>query len=331
MLKSLKLIPALSVLLASCSAPTSGGEDEVWRWKLPSTFDSVPGQPDDNLITLLRLELGKKFFHDSRLSGDGKIACASCHKATLAFADTAALSAGVHGRRDGRNSPSLVNVGYQKALFMEGGVPSLELQVLAPFGNENEMDFTLTDAATVLRKDQDLADLAAKAYGKTIDGYVISRALAAYQRSLVSKPNGWDRYQDGDTAALSASARRGMAVFFNPENACSTCHAGFLFTDQNYHNIGLYTYYDDEGRSRLTLQDQDIGKFKTPGLRNVELTPPYMHNGSMKTLEDVIAFKSDGGADHPNKSVLSKKLNLSEGEKLDLKNFLLALTDQASY
>lgn len=316
-------------LLISCE---NGSEGDVHKkngfvLQVPATFKKPPPSPDDNALTEARIALGRLLFHETALSADGSVSCASCHKAELAYADNRPLSPGVHGRTDLRNAPSLLNVVYQKALFSEGGVPSLEAQVLAPFGNPNEMAFTLKDASEELRKISGYASLSRDAYGVELNGYVIARALSAFQRSLVSTGSPYDTFLLGDSTAISASAQRGKALFYSEALACGSCHSGFLFTDQGFHNIGLYTAYADEGRARLTLDAGDLGKFKTPSLRNVAITAPYMHDGSLAHLDDVLAHFNRGGVGHANQDGRIKSLDLDSLELTDLKAFLESLTD----
>lgn len=319
------LLMAAAVLFAACSSPES--EPQPHSWQLPPTFDSLPPVPDDNLLTDARIALGKRLFFDPRLSGDGMVSCATCHKPGLAFADTVAISPGVHGRMDFRNSPSLLNVAYQERLFREGGIPNLEIQVLAPFGNESEMDFNLREAVELLNREPAYPELARRAYGDTLTPLILARALATYQRSLISAGSRYDAWAMGDTLALSKAARRGANLFFSDRTQCASCHSGFLFTDQQYHNVGLYLVYEDEGRGRLTMKPGDMGKMKTPSLRNVAITPPYMHDGSVATLYEAVSHFNRGGTDHPNKDERVRSLGLSEEEVLDLCAFLETLTD----
>jgi len=310
-----------------CASTEEESQHKAWYPSLPGTFDSLPAMPDDNQLTQARIELGRLLFHEPLLSGDASVSCASCHKENLAFADNRRVSSGVHGRLDKRNSPSLVNVAYQKRLFMEGGVPNLEIQVLAPFGNANEMDFTLTAAAKLLQQDVVYRSLAREAYSSEINGFVISRALSAFQRSLISSGSLYDQFLLGDSIAIPAAAQRGSKLFYNDDIACGSCHSGFLYTDQEFYNVGLYIEYADEGRGRLTQNSDDLGKIKTPSLRNVAITAPYMHDGSVATLDEVLQHFNKGGLGHPNQDSRIKPLNLDEYQLSDLKAFLESLTD----
>jgi len=284
--------------------------------------------PTDNPLTEEAVELGRMLFFDPLLSKDNSVSCASCHHPVYAFADTTALSTGVHGERIGnRNSPSLANVGYLDALFMEGGVATLELQVLAPLGEQTEMDLQLTEAVERMKKITRYVELAKKAYGREIDPWLITRALAAYERTLVSGDSPYDQYFfQGNEIAITEEAKKGWELF--QELNCNACHSGYLFTNQGYFNIGLEEVSKDPGRGRLTDKPEDQGKFRVPSLRNVALTAPYMHDGSLKDLEGVIDHFASGGKNHPNKSPLIQGFQIDEEEKAALIAFLESLTDR---
>lgn len=315
------------IVLAALFAACNGEAEEGFELRVPSTFDSLPHIPADNILTESRIRLGERLFFDKQLSADGNISCGSCHIPAFAYADTVPVSAGVHGRLDFRNSPSLINVGYRKTLFREGGIPSLELQILAPFGNENEMDFGLRDALAYVASEARYRDMILAAYGEEPAPVHIARALACFQRSLVSSGSRYDAWLEGDTEALTASEKRGRTLFFSAETACSDCHSGFLFADDGFYNVGLHAHYEDLGRGRLTAAPGDAGKMSTPSLRNVALTAPYMHDGSISDLETVLKHFNSGGTDHPNKDPRIQPLGLSEADLHDIKHFLIALTD----
>jgi len=314
----------MAVLFFSCS-----DQDEAYRLSVPPTFDSLPEIPVYNSLSKEKVELGRLLFNDKRLSADGMISCASCHIEEYAYSDTVPISSGIHGKKDKRNAYGLVNVAYQKSLFMEGGVPNLELQSLAPFLNENEMGFELKQAVERVGGDDLYQKLSKAAFDTdSIDARIIAFSLAAFQRTLLSSGSRYDQFLQGDTTSLSYEERAGKDLFFNSRTQCSTCHSGFLFTDQEYYNIGLDSVIVDEGRGAITQSKKDLGKFKTPSLRNVALTGPYMHDGRIESLEGVIEFYNSGGNDHPNKDPRIQALQLSEEEKSNLISFLKALTDR---
>lgn len=290
----------------------------------------TPSIPEDNPLTVASVTLGKALFFDPRLSRDGTIACSNCHHASSAFSDTVGLSIGIDGRTSMRNSPSLANVAYHPALFRDGGVPTLERQVIAPVQDPVEMDHTLDGAAVALAGDPRYQRLSTLAYGRELDPFVITRAIACYERTLISGWSRYDRYLQGDASALSEAEIRGMSLFNSTGLNCTACHNGFDLSDHSYQNIGQYMEYPDPGRERISLDAADNGKFKVPTLRNIALTGPYMHDGAMQSLSDVVDHFASGGVDHPNKSPLLTTFTLSVEQKADLIAFLNALTDERS-
>ncbi|MBO6517206.1 MAG: cytochrome-c peroxidase [Bacteroidia bacterium] len=284
--------------------------------------------PEDNRFTPERWALGKALFYNKALSVDSSISCASCHKLDLAFADSLPTSPGVRQRAGVRNAPSLANVGYHPYLTREGGVPSLEMQALVPIQEHNEFDFNILSITERLKEDVDLVEMSQAAYDRDLDYFVLVRALATFQRSLISGNSAYDRYHfQGQSDAMSSSQLRGMELFNSDRTNCSKCHGGFNFTNYAFENNGLYNVYNDEGRKRLTNLNSDLARFKVPSLRNVEVTSPYMHDGAVSNLAEVIEHYDSGGFDHTNKSHLIKPLNLTKLEKADLLEFLNALTD----
>jgi len=284
--------------------------------------------PEGNELTTLRVALGKQLFFDKRLSRDSTVSCGSCHFQQHAFADFNQLSTGIDNREGFRNSPTLVNLGYHPYFFFDGGVPTLELQILAPIEDENEMDFSVPAVIDRLKNDAAIQELSQLAYGRSFDPFVLTRSIAAFERTLISGNSRFDQYYyQGKSSALNDSEKRGMELFFSNKTNCSTCHSGFNFSNYDFTNIGLYEFYADSGRTRITLDPADRGKFKTPTLRNIAVTAPYMHDGSLNTLEVVIEHFNSGGKNHPSKDTLIKPLNLTATEKTDLVNFLKALTD----
>jgi cytochrome c peroxidase len=293
----------------------------------PYGFDPI-NFPKDNELNASRIELGKKIFFDPQFSADQKISCGSCHKPEFAFADTVKTHKGSHDSTNNRNSPSLINIGYHPYFDYDGGVPTLELQVLVPFDGEDEMHGNLLTASKLMKKDKKYLSLAKQAYDREPDPYVITRALAAYQRSLISTGSKYDLYKKTKgKKGLSPEEEKGMNLFFSQKANCSKCHTGILFTNFAFENIGLPNNSNDSGRKRVTLEPLDAGKFKTPGLRNIARTFPYMHDGSLKTLENVIEFYNKGGITKTNKSEWVKPLNLSTDEKKALVSFLKSLND----
>lgn len=325
---------AMAVLLSlaflfSCQKEQSLQPEENSIIEIPEGFPDMPF-PEDNQFSKARWELGKKLFYEPLLSVDGSISCASCHKANLAFADDKAFSPGVENRSGVRNAPSLANIGYHPYFLREGSVPTLEMQVLVPVQEENEFDHDMLLIAELLGKREDYQNMAQEAYAREVDPFVITRALATFQRSLISGNSRYDQfYYQGKSSALSESQKRGMTLFYSKNTNCFKCHGGLNFTDYSFQNNGLDTVYADPGRMRFTGLPEDESRFKVPSLRNVELTGPYMHNGQYTTLMDVVEHYNSGGENHPNKSELVKPLGLSQQEKEDLVAFLKSLTDES--
>lgn len=319
-----------ALILMSCSPKE---QEEIETAIEPTVELEVPPHfppyhiPDDNRLTDSRITLGKKLFFEKQLSKDGQVSCASCHKQTAGFADTVAVSKGVFGRTGTRNAPSVYNMVFSPYFFAEGGVPTLEMQALAPIGDENEMGMQIVDVVGRLHKLSDYNELSLKAYNQNLSPYVITRALAAYQRSLLSVNSKYDDYLIGNSTALNQKELRGLALFESDSLACASCHTPPLFTNFKFYNIGLYATYADKGRYRITLNDEDKGKFKTPSLRNVALSAPYMHDGSLSTLAEVIQHFVNGGKQHVNQDTLIKGFTLNPSDKDALVAFLKTLTD----
>ncbi|MCS6992027.1 MAG: cytochrome-c peroxidase [Chitinophagales bacterium] len=314
---------------ASCTWDQSRVDwgDQIVMPEIPPGF-SMPPIPDDNRLTPYRIELGRRLFFDPILSRDSTISCGSCHHADKKMTDGLSKSIGIDGQVGIRNAISLLNVAYQPYLFWDGGVPTLETQVLAPIHDPKEMDFDINLVVERLKRHPEYPALFYQAYKAGPSPYTVTRAIACFERSLYSSTTRYDRYVlFGDTTALTASEKRGMELFFSERAECFHCHSGFLFTDFSFRNNGLYEKYADSGRARITLNPDDVGKFKVPSLRNLAYTAPYMHDGSLATLRDVIEHYNSGGKNHPNKSIFVRQLALSEQEKEDLINFLLSLSD----
>ncbi|MEZ7901551.1 MAG: cytochrome c peroxidase [Flavobacteriales bacterium] len=284
--------------------------------------------PKHNRPTKERVELGQKLFFDPILSIDSSLSCASCHKPNLAFSDDVAFSPGVYNRAGVRNAPSLANIGYHPYFLREGSIKTIEMQVLVPIQEENEFAHNIVDIAEQMKKNPEYVKMSKEAYGKSPDPYVITRALAAYERTLVSKNSKFDKFINGEIP-LTKEEKQGFDLFMSNKTNCSSCHGGFNFTQYKITNNGLYENYKDEGRMRATKNNKDLALFKTPSLRNIELTAPYMHDGSLTTLEEVVEHYNTGGKNHIHKDSLIVPLNLNKNQKLDLVSFLKTLTDSS--
>ena len=293
---------------------------------VPEGFPA-PVFPEGNELTPARWALGKRLFFDPVMSSDRTVSCASCHLPERAFSDVQAFSPGVAGRPGTRNSPTLANIAYHPYFTREGGVPTLEMQILVPIQEHNEFDFNILLIAERLNADSSYVRASWEAYDRAPDAFVITRSIACFERTMLSGSSRYDEFLNGKTSALTQSQRRGMDLFFSEKLACSTCHGGFNFTNYAFENNGLYEDYPDPGRFRLTGEEADRALFKVPTLRNVGVTSPFMHDGSLATLEAVVEHYNSGEKNHPHQSPLIRPLHLTEEEKHDLVRFLEALTD----
>lgn len=326
MFRSLLFISLLVTLLTSCSKDDTPAVDFQ---HIPSWFPEME-IPAENRLTQARIDLGRKLFYEKKLSRDETISCGSCHLQEKAFTDGLPISIGVEGRLGLRNVPTISNIGYTDRMFMDGGVTTLELQAQSPIFAHEEMDFTIAEFLDRIDGDETYIRMFDEAYNQPPGAFGISRSIAAFERTLISGHSRFDAYEyEGDLDALSESEKRGRNLFFSNELSCGECHVPPLFTNFEYENIGLYINYVDSGRARITEISADNGKFKVPNLRNVALTAPYMHNGSLATLQEVVEHFNNGGMNHANQSDLVRPLGLTEQEKADLVAFLGSLTDEA--
>jgi cytochrome c peroxidase len=271
---------------------------------IPLGLDLYMPVPEDNPLMTHRIELGRRLFSDRRLSRDGTIACTSCHDPARAFSTDQAIAVGIFGRAGRRNAPAIVNRGYGRAFFWDSRVATLEDQVLRPIQDENEMDLSLGEASA----------------RTGLDANTISRALASYVRAILSGDSPFDRFMNGDRNALSREAQQGLQIFRGRGN-CTSCHVGPNFSDERLHNTGVA--WND---GRLTDVGGGHGDFKTPTLREVARTGPYMHDGSVKTLDEAIDFYSDGGRQNPWLDRQIRVLRLNRDEKQALRAFLRSLS-----
>lgn len=326
----------LSVILVFISlfACQEEGQEEVVPLNREATLLNIPeGFPEmefplGNELNKERWELGKRLFYEKRLSIDNSLSCGSCHKPSLAFADNRDFSPGVFNRAGSRNAPSLANVGYHPYLLREGSVPTLEMQVLVPIQEHNEFNHNLVKIVEELEQDSSYTAASQAAYDRPFDGFVLTRAISVFQRTMLSGNSAYDQYTNqGNNTALGTAEKKGMELFFSNKSDCSSCHGGFNFTNYNFENNGLDSIYLDNGRFRLTNEPKDEALFKVPSLRNVGLTSPYMHDGRFASLEEVVEHYNNGGESHKNKSSLIRPLQLTVEEKVQLVAFLNSLTD----
>ena len=338
--------------------------EELYDFNLPSHFPQ-PQVPESNPMTLAKIQLGRFLFYDTRLSINGTTSCASCHQQKLAFTDGQALAVGATGEVLARSSMSLTNIVFSARLTWANHLlGDLESQMLVPLFGEQPVEMGMAgkedDILALLRSDIRYRELFPKAFPAEEDPFSLdhlTKAIASFQRTLISSNSPYDRYIQGEPNALSASAQRGMTLFFNERLECFHCHGNFNFSDSVnheekvleevfFHNNGLYNLDDlgsypdgNQGIFELTGIDMNKGRFKAPTLRNIEVTAPYMHDGSIGSLEGVIDHYAQGGriiltgpnqgvgSVNPNKSQFVPGFVLTAPEKEDLLNFLKSLTD----
>lgn len=274
------------------------------------------------------VELGRTLYFDPRLSADDTVSCASCHSPDNGFTDNKTVSTGIRGQTGSRNSPTVINRLYGTSQFWDGRATSLEEQSKGPLTNPVEMGMKDDDTlVTKLAGIKGYAEWFKKAFGRDLNIDDLAKAIASFERTVVSDDSNYDRYLSGDQSALKASERRGLAVF-QGKGLCIICHGGYNFTDESFHNlgVGMDKPNPDLGRHSQTKAEQDKGAFKTPTLRDIASTGPYMHDGSEKTLEDVVDFYNRGGTPNANLDMAMKRLDLDQKESEDLVAFMKSLS-----
>ncbi|MDD2991026.1 MAG: di-heme enzyme [Zoogloea sp.] len=339
--------------------------DASWNWNLPVNF-ATPAVPADNPMSEEKFQLGRYLFHDTRLSGNGTQSCASCHLQNLAFTDGKAVATGSTGEKTARSAMPIANAAYHPTLnWANSAITSLEQQMETPLFATSPVELGINDGnrATVLKRFQDDSDYVAR-FGRAFPGEAspinftnIIKAVATFERGMLSGDAKYDRYQKGQ-ATLTASEERGRNLFFTEKAECFHCHGSFNFNDQlkhagsrsvetPFHNTGLYNIdgkggfpAPNRGLFELTGKAEDMGAFRAQSLRNVAVTAPYMHDGSIATLEEVLDFYAAGGRhissgplagdgrSNPYKSDLISRIDLDAQEKADLIAFLKTLTDE---
>ncbi len=321
MLLLLSLLPA--------SLAREAGPPQFASPPVPLGLPPIPW-PDDNPYSPARAELGKLLFFDGRLSSSGVVSCAFCHEPAQAFAGGTPLSLGVDGKREFRHTPTLINRAWGKSQFWDGRAPTLETQVVVPISNPDEMGMTPDGVVQKIRNIRGYAPLFAAAFGDnsiTIDR--IAKAIATFERTIVSGNSPYDRYRAGDKKALTKQQKDGLD-FFNKTGECAECHSGQDFTSEKYANIGVGTDQanPDPGRFGFTKKRSDIGEFKVPTLRDLAHRAPYMHDGSVKTLAEVLDIYAKGGLPNPHLDTRLAPFYLDEQTKRDLLAFLDSLNGE---
>ena len=283
---------------------------------------------ETNPMTHEKVELGRKLFFDNALSGDNSMSCATCHDPKQGWSNGERFALGVNGESGTRNVPTIVNSAFSRSHFWDGRAGSLEGQALGPIMNKGEMGMpskqVLVDR---LNEHAEYPELFAKAFPNGITATNVARALASYERTIVAGNSPYDRYLAGEKDAMSESARRGMELFMDKRKSkCSICHEPPMFTAMFYHNlgVGMEAESPDLGRHVVTKLESNKGQFKVPSVRDVKDTAPFMHDGSIATLKEVVEFYDKGGI--PNRYLakdMRGKLNLTQQEKDDLVAFMV--------
>jgi cytochrome c peroxidase len=306
-----------TILLASQSG---------WKPQLNPAVRPVP-TPSDNRGTATKITLGSQLYFDPRLSADNSISCATCHAPETAWANHNSVDTGIGGRKGTRNSGTILDAAYMDFQFWDGRAKTLEEQVLGPIHNPVEMGEHLDDVVRKLSAIDEYRTQFKAVFGTNVTADGIAKAIAAFERTVLSGSSPYDRFMRGDKTSVSESAVRGMHLF-DGKAGCYTCHQPPLFSDQSFHNIGvgMDRPQPDVGRQAVTKNPLDRGKFKTPSLRNVALTWPYFHDGSAATLGDVVEFYDRGGVQNATLDVQIKPLGLTDEEQTDLVAFLQTLT-----
>jgi cytochrome c peroxidase len=357
----LALLP-LGVVIAPAADPPSA---DTYSWNLPKGFPR-PRVPAENPMTAAKVELGRYLFYDTRVSVNGKSSCGTCHKQELAFTDGKPVGEGATGEKHSRGAMSLVNIAYSAALtWSNPQMTELEQQALTPMFGEHPVELGLREGDSlpaILRADPKYGEMFELAFPGAADRFTVAnvtKAIASFERSIISARSPYDRYHyNREDDAIPDAAKRGETLFFNQHLSCFRCHGGFNFSGDSvgegrgreveFHNTGLYNVpgklsypAPNVGTFEFTKAPGDVGKFKAPTLRNIAVTGPYMHDGSIATLEGVLDHYAAGGRtiasgpnagighDNPNKDQLIGGFELSAQDRQDLIAFLKSLTDEA--
>lgn len=317
LLRSVFLSGLTALTITAISGPIAAQVPEVPLGLKPVKW------PEDNQPTAAKISLGKQLYFDGRLSKDGKVSCASCHDPQKGFSNDDNFATGVGGARGGRSAPSVINAAYYRQQFWDGRAKSLEEQALGPIQNPIEMAETLESVIKKLNGIDGYRSQFQDVFGTDATADGIAKAIAAYERTVLSGNAPYDKFKAGDESALSEAAARGRKLFFGKAN-CSACHGGSNFSDNSYHNIGIGMKAEkpDVGREAISGLEGDRGAFKTPTLREIARTGPYMHDGSLKTLEEVVEHYAKGGIANEWLDEELFPLRLTADDKKDLIVFL---------
>lgn len=328
--------PVVAVLAAAVLGASAPTQEKAQRFEPPPPAFAFLQQPPKGLPkmpapagyapTEAMFELGRRLFHDGVLSRDQTVSCATCHPAATGFAHPDPLPPGIAGQRAARHAPALWNRGYADLQRWDGSTPTLEAFVLEPIADAREMGHTVPAALERLNGDPAWREQFAAAFGGPATAESLQRALATFVRGIVAGDAPYDRFLAGDPAAMTPLQRHGQWVF-ESKGGCWKCHTPPLFTDEDFHDtgIGVKDGVAEPGRAHVTKDPADTGKWKTPTLRGVRLSAPYMHDGSLATLEDVVAFYVRGGNANEHLDPRIKKLDLSADDQRALVAFLSSL------
>ena len=305
-------------------------EPVAFEVKIPQGLPPLP-IPEDNPMTAEKVELGKLLYFDKRLSKDGTVACATCHDPKMAWTQHDPTSTGIGGQKGGANSPTVINAAYAPAQFWDGRAKSLEEQALGPIENPIEMGHKLPDMIAQLNELAAYKEHFQKVFGTDVTAEGVAKAIAAFERTVLSGNSPYDKFAAGDESALNDAQKRGLELF--KKSGCADCHKPPLFSSYEYVNagVGMDKEKPDAGRKAVTGKDDDLGAIRVPMLREVANTGPYFHDGSGATLEDAVALMAGGGKDNPNLSEMLKSVRdakLTEQDQKDLVEFLKALSGE---
>lgn len=310
--------------------PAMPDDDELAQ-QPPLGLEKLP-ESKSNSLTPAKVELGKQLFFDKRLSANDSQSCATCHDPAKGWSNAEPNAEGVEGERGNRNVPSIINAAYHMFFFWDGRAGSLEEQALGPIANPIEMNLPVDKAVEKIGEIDGYQKQFEEVFGEPVNGENLAAAIAAFERTVLSGNAPYDRYKAGDEDALSDKAKQGMELFFGKAN-CSACHIGPNFTDRAFHNVGVGFDQEeiDEGRFAISGLGGDRGAFKTPSLREVAQTGPYMHDGSLETLEEVIDYYDKGGNPNPQLDEEIFEMNLDDEQKEALVAFLREGLSSDSY
>jgi cytochrome c peroxidase len=310
-----------TVVASAAEPPTPDADLKV----VPRGLAIRPSAPGDNTLTQEKVALGRRLFSDPILSGDRTVSCATCHLPDRGFAGSDALAVGVRGQKNRRNAPTLLNIAYSPVFFWDGRAATLEEQALKPIADPREMASNAEDAVARLRADPSYVSQFQTAFGDAVTTQNLARALASFERTLLSGDSAVDRFRHGQVTDLNDDAKQGLWLF-EGRGGCWKCHSGNTLSDGRFHNTGVAWGAGDLGRYEVTHRDSDRGAFKTPTLRDVARTAPYMHDGSLATLEEVVRYYGRGGNPNPHLDKDLKPVEFSDDDIKHLVAFLNALT-----